>query len=83
MNEIIRTRVIQEANHILNTKDTIRKTAQAFAVSKSTVHMDLQKRLQKIDTKLAANVNEIFKTHNAIKHIRGGEATKTKYKRGQ
>ena len=82
MNEFIKKRVIAEAKHILATKDTIRKTADAFAVSKSTVHMDLGTRLAKIDQNMAQEINKIFKNHDETKHIRGGEATKIKYKRG-
>lgn len=82
MNEIIKKRVLKEANHILQTKDTIRSTAKVFDISKSTVHTDLNKRLKEIDQNLANQINNIFKDHEETKHIRGGEATKEKYKRG-
>ena len=82
MNEIIKKRVLNEANHILQTKDTIRSTAKVFDVSKSTVHTDLNQRLKEIDKTLANQINDIFKNHEETKHIRGGEATKEKYKRG-
>ena len=41
MKENIKKRVLDEANHILNTKETIRETASKFNISKSTVHNDL------------------------------------------
>ena len=82
MNEFIKKRVLEEANYILDTKNTIRKTAEVFSISKSTVHMDLNKRLKKIDQDLAKEINKIFKNHDETKHIRGGEPTKIKYKRG-
>ena len=82
MNEFIKKRVLEEANYILDTKNTIRKTAEVFSISKSTVHMDLNKRLKKIDQDLAKEINKIFKNHDETKHNRGGEATKIKYKRG-
>ena len=82
MNEFIKKRVLEEANYILDTKNTIRKTAEVFSISKSTVHMDLNKRLKKIDQDLVKEINKIFKNHDETKHIRGGEATKIKYKRG-
>ncbi len=82
MKVFIKKRVLQEAKYVLDTKDTIRKTAEVFSVSKSTVHMDLKNRLEKIDKNLANRINKIFKKHDEIKHIRGGEATKIKYKRG-
>lgn len=78
MNEINK-RVIEEANYILKTGDTIRTTAKVYCVSKSTVHKDLHERLITIDKNLYSKVNEILKYHTDIRHIRGGEATKMKY----
>ncbi|MBS5862004.1 MAG: sporulation transcriptional regulator SpoIIID [Firmicutes bacterium] len=82
MNKDIKTRVLNEANHIIKTQDTIRKTAGLFNVSKSTVHTDLSERLKEIDKKLGAEIDDIFKNHDKEKHIRGGEVTRQKYKRG-
>ena len=82
MNKDIKTRVLNEANHIIKTQDTIRKTAGLFNVSKSTVHTDLSERLKEIDKKLGAEIDDIFKNHDKEKHIRGGEVPRQKYKRG-
>lgn len=82
MNKDIKTRVLNEANHIIKTQDTIRKTAGLFNVSKSTVHTDLSERLKEIDKKLGEEIDDIFKNHDKEKHIRGGEVTRQKYKRG-
>ena len=82
MNEFIKKRVLDEAKHIIKTKDTIRSTASIFDVSKSTVHNDLNTRLKKIDSNLSNEISKIFKDHEETKHIRGGEATKEKFKRG-
>ena len=82
MKEFIKKRVLDKENHILNTKDTIRKTADKFNISKSTVHNDLSKRLKDIDKNLSRSINEIFENHERTKHLRGGESTKAKYKRG-
>ncbi len=82
MNKDIQKRVLNEANHVLNTKETIRKTADRFNVSKSTVYTDLSERLKKIDNNLMNEINNIFKDHDRVKHLRGGEVTKQKYKRG-
>lgn len=82
MDKSIKRRVITEANYIIDTKDTIRKAANKFQISKSTVHYDLTKRLKKIDENLAKQIDIIFKKHDEVKHIRGGYATKEKYKRG-
>jgi len=77
----INKRVIEEAQYILKTGDTIRTTAKVFCVSKSTVHKDLHERLSKIDKKLYLDVDKILKYHTDIRHIRGGEATKQKYQK--
>lgn len=82
MKENIKNRVLKEANHILNTKDTIRETADIFNISKSTVHNDLSTRLKDIDKNLSKSIEEIFESHDRTKHIRGGEVTKAKYKKG-
>ncbi len=82
MNKDIKQRVLNEASHILKTKETIRETADRFNVSKSTVHTDLSERLKEIDQNLGKEIENIFKIHDKEKHIRGGEVTKAKYKRG-
>lgn len=81
MEERITKRVLEEAKYMLSSKSTVRKTAQEFSTSKSTVHNDLRKRLCKIDANLATEISQILKAHDDIKHIRGGEATKEKYKK--
>ena len=75
----LKSRVINEANHIINTKETIREVAKKYQVSKSTVHKDLSERLKEIDKNLFNNVNDILQDHLAERHIRGGEVTKEKY----
>jgi putative DeoR family transcriptional regulator (stage III sporulation protein D) len=75
----ISKRVIKEAEHIIETKETIRETAKKFKISKSTVHKDLQERLIKIDKSLSEDVKKILKEHIDTRHIRGGESTKKKY----
>ena len=79
MNSSIYKRVINEANHVIETNNTIRETAKEFHVSKSTVHKDLQERLLDINTKLYEQVSSILDYHTKIRHIRGGESTKKKY----
>ena len=79
MNSSIYKRVINEANHVIETNNTIRETAKEFNVSKSTVHTDLQERLLDINTKLYEQVSSILDYHTKIRHIRGGESTKKKY----
>ena len=81
MNSLIVKRVIDEANYILDTKETIREIAKVFNVSKSTVHKDLHERLIDINYKLYEKVDSILKYHIDIRHIRGGQSTKKKYKK--
>jgi len=75
----IEKRVIEEANYIIETKETVREISKKFKVSKSTVHKDLHERLKKIDKIMSKKVDEILKYHINIRHIRGGESTKRKY----
>lgn len=72
-------RAIALAEYIIRNNATVRAAAKANAVSKSTVHSDVTKRLQKIDGELYGKVRKILQTNKAEKHIRGGIATKRKY----
>lgn len=64
-------RVIAVADHIINTKDTIRKTATYFNISKSTIHKDIQERLKIIDVNRYQSVKKIMNEHLEIRHILG------------
>ena len=77
----ISRRVLEEAEYIVKTNQTIRETAKIFNVSKSTVHKDLKERLKKINKELETKVNKILKYHIDIRHIRGGESTRKKYEK--
>ena len=81
MNERLENRILMESSYILKTGKTIREVADKFKVSKSTVHKDFQERLKKYNYQLYIKVNEILKYHINIRHLRGGEATKKKYKK--
>ncbi len=81
MNSLIIKRVIDEANYMVDTKQTVREIAKIFNVSKSTVHKDLHERLVDIDAVLYEQIDSILKYHIDIRHIRGGESTKKKYKK--
>ncbi len=76
MSAYIIKRVIEVANHIIDTKDTIRETAKKFKISKSTVHKDLQERLSKIDINKYNVVKKIMDEHIETRHIKGGESTR-------
>lgn len=77
--QIIDDRSIILAKHIIDTKDTVRKTAKLFGVSKSTVHKDVTERLRKINAALFNEVSKVLEVNKAERHIRGGIATKEKY----
>ena len=76
MDKKIIKRVIDIANHIIDTEDTIRKTALIFKISKSTVHKDLHERLMLIDKDKYEEVQKIMTNHIKIRHINGGESTR-------
>ncbi len=78
---VISKRVLNEAKYILKTKYTIRQIAEEFMVSKSTVHVDLNIRLKKLDYSLYQKVKQILIKHLEERHIRGGESTRKKYEK--
>ena len=76
----IEERAVKLAHYIIDSKDTVRGTAKKFGISKSTVHKDVSERLLKINPRLAEEVRKILDENKAERHIRGGMATKLKYK---
>ena len=80
MNETVIDRATSIANYIVKSKATVRKAAQKFSVSKSTVHKDVSERLKKLDPKLYENVKNVLNLNKSQRHIRGGDATKRKFK---
>lgn len=80
MKDYIEERVIDVAKYIIESKATIRKTARVFGVSKSTIHKDMTERLPRINPQIAREAKNILDYNKAERHIRGGKATKMKYK---
>ncbi|KPU44626.1 stage III sporulation protein D [Oxobacter pfennigii] len=80
MKDYIEERVLEVAKYIIDSKATIRKTARQFGVSKSTIHKDITERLPKINPQVANEAKEILDYNKAERHIRGGKATRMKYK---
>ena len=76
----IEERVIQVAQYIIETEDTVRGAAKKFGISKSSIHKDVSQRLLKINYTLAMEVRKVLDKNKAERHIRGGMATKLKYK---
>lgn len=80
MNDNMEQRACDLAVYILENRTTIRAAAKKFGVSKSTVHKDLSERLEQINRPLYLSVKEILDLNKAERHIRGGIATRNKYK---
>ena len=80
MNQAMERRVLREAEYIAATGATVRKTASVLGVSKSTVHKDVSERLQTLDPQLYGAVRSVLDVNKAQRHIRGGLATRRKYK---
>lgn len=76
----IEQRACDIAVYIIENKVTVRVAAKQFGISKSTVHKDLTERLAKIHPGLYAQVRDVLDLNKAERHIRGGMATKQKYK---
>lgn len=75
---VMRTKA--EAQYLVENQSTIRDTAKAFGVSKSTAHKDLIKRLPKLDKTLFDRVCMVLDYNAEDKVYRGGESTKRRYK---
>ena len=80
MTEDLLTRARELAVYIIENRATIRAAAKHFGVSKSTVHKDLTERLEQVNRPLWMQVKKILAQNKAERHIRGGLATRKKYK---
>ena len=76
----IEDRAVALAQYIIENKSTVRAAAKKYGVSKSTVHKDISERLRYINRPLYLHVKEVLDLNKAERHIRGGEATRRKYK---
>lgn len=80
MKDYIEERAISIANYIIESNATVRQTAKTFGVSKSTVHKDVTDRLMQIDPTLARQARQVLDINKSERHIRGGLATREKYR---
>lgn len=76
----IEERTVELANYIIKNKCTVREAARKFGISKSTVHKDITERLLEINSSLADSVREVLIANKQERHIRGGFATREKYR---
>lgn len=68
------------ALYLIENRTTVRAAAKKFGISKSTVHKDLSERLPAYNRALYLQVKEVLEENKAQRHIRGGLATRRKYK---
>ncbi len=68
------------ARYIIENRATVRAAAARFGISKSTVHKDLSERLPAFNRPLYEQVKAVLDENKAQRHIRGGIATRRKYK---
>ena len=76
----IEERACDVARYIVENRSTVRAAAKEFGISKSTVHKDITQRLEKVNPTLFAEVRVLLDVNKAERHIRGGLATRRKYK---
>lgn len=74
-------RCVVLASYLVENRSTVRAVAQKFGISKSTVHKDITQHLPKINKTLYLEAKSVLDINKKERHLRGGEATKNKYKR--
>lgn len=70
------------ALYIIENRATVRAAAKKFGISKSTVHKDISERLPRFNRNLYLQAKEVLDLNKAQRHIRGGIATRKKYRGG-
>ena len=80
MKTYIEERAMEIARYIIDNNTTVRQAAKHFGISKSTVHKDVTERLLEINPGLASEVKEVLESNKAERHLRGGMATREKYR---
>ncbi|MBS5734233.1 MAG: sporulation transcriptional regulator SpoIIID [Clostridiales bacterium] len=73
-------RTIDIGTYISENNATVRAAAKHFGISKSTVHKDITERLKKLNPQLAGEVRLVLDKNKSERHLRGGMATRKKYK---
>lgn len=79
-NTYIEERAVELARYVIENKSTVRETAKRFYISKSTVHKDIVERLKVFDRNLYLDVKRVLDENKAERHLRGGMATRRKYR---
>lgn len=74
------SRAAMLGEYIVETGATVRAAAKVFKISKSTVHKDITTVLQRESPSLYIEVKKVLEQNKSERHIRGGMATRRKYK---
>lgn len=82
MKECLCKRACELAVYMIETNATVRAAARHFGISKSTVHKDLTQRLEHCNPALYHQVRQVLEKNKQERHIRGGLATRRKYRGG-
>ena len=80
MRQEIQARCVALARYIIRTGATVRQAAEQFRMSKSSVHKDVHERLRLVHPGLFEEVQQVLDYHQAVRHIRGGQATKRRWR---
>ena len=80
MSNTIEERACELAVYMIETGATVRSAAAHFGISKSTVHKDLSQRLPMYNKRLYQQVRQVLDVNKKEWHIRGGMATREKYR---
>lgn len=67
--------------YMLEHRTTVRAAAKVFGISKSTVHKDVTRILEKENRALFLQVKALLEENKSERHVRGGEATRLKYQK--
>ena len=76
----IQKRACDLAVYMIENKATVRSAANYFGISKSTVHKDLCQRLPRYNRVRYEQEQALLAENKSQRHIRGGLATRRKYK---
>lgn len=79
MHTDVNDRCIALARCVAEEGATVRQAAKQVGVSKSLAHRELTVRLKYLNTNLYVQVRKQLLYHKAVRHLRGGEATKRKF----
>lgn len=80
MRTLVDERALLLGEYIAESGATVRSAAKKFGISRSTVHKDVTERLMRINPSLAHEARVVLDINKAERHIRGGKATREKYK---